>query len=46
VNSRLVTVKAKPASGFALVLAAHAWGGLHMPCRQSEDRMHPGECRA
>jgi hypothetical protein len=46
-DSRLVTFNAKPASGFcALVLAAPMWGGLQTLRHQSEDRMHPGECRA
>jgi hypothetical protein len=47
VNSRLVTVNAKPATGFcALVPAASMWGGLQQLRHESDDRMHPGECRA
>jgi hypothetical protein len=47
VNSRLVTYTAKPASGCcALVLAVPMPGGLQWLRHQSEDRMHPGECRA
>jgi hypothetical protein len=46
-DSRLVTFNATPASGCcALVLAAPMWGGLQTLRHQSEDRMHPGECRA